>query len=492
MIHKAKSMKEALELANKFKEDGTYDLFRGQALGDWKVISSFCRISIDLKEQHIEKITKFYSFCKNNDLLRIYIASNQGNDFIAIAQHYGFGTNFVDFTSCPEIAMYFATHDMCCEIGKESVIVCLNKREFEHEVNNGFSHFLLTKHNLPIPSIIEADLTNLWRLKAQKGCFLKLPFTNYDRNIYDFDRIYFPYSEPFNGILESDIYPERKSPIEIELDKFFMDMRMIENTKIINEIMKNIPNAATITIDTKPSVAEYNIIFKDFSTLQKHYSWEAIDSKWDEEKQIKWKYQTNRDQIQVDVQKLINSDSAYFNQLVNMIAKHRNTLINIEIINVKNLNPKISEKLKIMYDGMDVLPYSNVQIAGAIRELLNIELHFNEIDKVEVEFNERSNGKGYYTRSFIFEQDYQYLLREDILEYINSEYLYFHYKNENSEDIKKDISKSTIGLGCDIRLISDFNKFIDLFAIRIIPFQIYLNRNPILFNPIKIKTFGIP
>jgi hypothetical protein len=110
------------------------------------------------------------------------------------------------------------------------------------------------------------------------------------------------------------------------------------------------------------------------------------------------------------------------------------------------------------------------------------------IDKIGVEFGERNDGTGYYTKSFIFEKDYQFLLRKDILEHINPKYL----SENTSEDIKKNISKETIDFGCDIRSISDFNRLVDLFAIRIIPFQIYYNRNPVLFNPAKIRRFGRP
>jgi transcription termination factor NusB len=478
------SMKEALELIKKFKEEGKYDLFRGQAK-NWEVMSSAVRTN-DVSRV-IKEIENFGYFCANNELLKPYINLDKSNEFIAIAQHYGLKTNFIDFTSSPEVAMYFATHDKSCEVGQQNVIVCLNRKEFENDVSSGgFIHFLLSKQNLPIPCIIDVDLTNLWRLKAQKGCFLELLLGSFDSKIYDFDRIFFPYSEPFDGIQKKDIYPERKSPIEIEIDKFFMDMRMIKSQETLKQIMANLVHHE-IVIDYSTVVKIQNIIFKDISTLQKHYSWETIDNKWNDERQIKWEYQSNRSQIQVDIQKLISSDSVYFNQFVNTIAEHRNTLINIEIINTKHFNSNISEKLERLFDGMNVLPYSNIQIASAIKELLNIEMNFNKNDKVEVELGERNSGGGYYTRSFILEQDYQYLLREDILEYINLEFL---SKYEISEDIIKNVSESIISSACDIRLISDFNKLVDLFAMRIIPFQIYLNRNTILFNPAKIRIFG--
>jgi hypothetical protein len=511
-------MKEALELAKKFKEEGKYDLFRGQAQ-NWEVVSSASRINDDLKEQHLQTIQNFYSFCSNNELLRTYTSEDKHNEFIAIAQHYSgyyseynnspnstfceLKTNFIDFTSSPEIAMFFATHSKSCEIGQDSVIVCLNKNEFENEINNGFTQHLCLGKNLPIPQIIEVDLTNLWRLEAQKGCFMELQLIGFDKKLYGFDRICFPYSEPFDGIQETDIYPERKSPIENELDKFFIDMRMSENAKI----MRSFPNV--IHIEDKPPMETYNKIFQDFSRLLKHSSWNNINSKWNNETHVKWEYTENREHLQIDIQKLASNKSIYFNQLVDTITQHRNRLIDIEVINGENFVSRnmigfsgstpifvpskvtIIKKIKTLYDGMNSLPYSNEDIVNAIKELLHIELEFEKmIDKVEVEIGERDNGRGYYSRAFIFGNEYQSLLRDDILEYINLEYL---SENENSNDIKTNISKSVIDLGCDISLIFDFNKLVDLFAKRIIPFQIYLSRrSTILFNPARIKIFGRP
>lgn len=475
--YKAKSMKEALELANRFKEEGKFDLFRGQAR-DWEVVSSASRINDN--SLVMEEMQKFYQFCATNELLKPYIDSEKFDEFIAIAQHYGLKTNFVDFTSSPEIAMYFATHDKSCEVGQESVIVCLNRNEFEEEVRNGYTQHLISKQNLPIPSIIEVDLTNLWRLEAQKGCFMEQPFIGFDK-LYGFDKIYFPYSEPFDSIQKFDIYPERKSPIELELDKFFMDMRMSG----IAKIEKKFTN--TIHIG-RPPMEAYNKIFQDYSKLQKHSSWNNIDNKWNNETQVQWEYQNERKQIRLDIQKLANNDSVYYNQFVTTISQHRDMLINIDLINAENYNSNISEKIKSIYDGMNFLPYSNEHIANAIKELLHIELHFeNMANKIEMEFGERDSGKGYYSRAYIFENDYQSLLREDILEYINLKYL---SENANAEDIKKNISKSIINLGCNVSLIFDFHKFADLFAKMVIPFQVYLNRNIVLFNPAKIKIFG--
>jgi len=496
MNYKVKSMKEALELAKKFKEERKYDLFRGQAR-NWEVVSSASRINDN--SLVIKETEKFYRFCATNELLKPYIDSENFDEFIAIAQHYGLKTNFVDFTSSPEIAMYFATHDKSCEVGQESVIVCLNRNEFEKEVREGFIQHLISKQKLSTPRIIEVDLTNLWRLEAQKGCFMELQLIGFDK-LYGFDRIHFPYSEPFDDIQKTDIYPERKSPIEIELDKFFMDMRMSENAKIV----RNFPNV--VHIEDKPPLAAYNKIFQDFSKLSKHSSWDNIDSKWNTEKQVQWEYAENREHLQIDIQKLASNNSYYFTQLIDVITQHRNRLIDIEVINEEKFVSRnligfsgsapifapskvtISEKIKTIYDGMNPLPYSNEHIVNAIKELLHIELYFdNKTDKIEVEFGERDNGRGYYSRAFILENDYQSLLREDILEYINLEYL---SKNADSEDIKKCISKSIIDLGCNISLIFDFNKFVDLFAKRIIPFQAFLNRSAILFNPAIIKIFG--
>jgi hypothetical protein len=59
---------------------------------------------------------------------------------------------------------------------------------------------------------------DLWRLEAQHGCFLFCPYDNVER-LYDFDRIFFPNTHPLRGVRREDVYPERKSHLEVLLDQ---------------------------------------------------------------------------------------------------------------------------------------------------------------------------------------------------------------------------------------------------------------------------------
>jgi hypothetical protein len=508
MDYRVNSMQEAFELAIKFKEEGTYDLFRGQAL-DWEVISSSCRMSNDSFENNKVKLLHFFSFIENNDILSPYLGSENFNQVMGIAQHYGLGTNLIDFTTDPAIALYFATHDKSCEIGKESVIVCLNRKDFDdfNDILESSVSFF-SKRNISKPHIVEINVPNLWRLNAQKGCFVHLQLLGYDIFTYHFDRIYFPYSEPFENIKETDIYPERKSPIEIELDKYFMNERMTDN----EEWIKSIPNMSHI-YDSGHSLDEYNIVFKNYASLPIHSSWD--NNKWNDEIVVKWIYNQNRKKIQIDIKNL-NCKTEYIKELSSMIEDNRHELIKFELINTINDNPNLLQKIEKLYDGMHILSYDSLLIAYAIEELIKIELKLKDVsNKLLIEFSE-SEGSGYYSRSYIFNFDLKKIIRDDIFEFINKKFIdcfiYDYHSNKISDkevlykvcsinsltgimpnqkdEFMEMIALHCLDLGFDVRKIFDFNKFVFYFAVRIIPFQIYLNRTPTLFNPSKIIKFG--
>jgi hypothetical protein len=507
MDYRVKSMEEALELAKKFKNDGTYDLFRGQAQ-DWVVNSSSCRMSDDLFERNKIKLQRFCSFIEKNNILNSYLNHGDFNQVMAIAQHYGFGTNLIDFTTNPEIALYFATHDKSCTSGEESVIICLNSKDFE-DFNNLLEESLrfFSKNNIIKPCIIEVDITNLWRLKAQNGYFVKLQLVDYDKFHYHFDRIYFPYTEPFNSIDEKDVYPERKSSIEIELDKFFMNERMIEN----DEWIKSIPNLEHI-YDEGHTLEEYNLVFKNYTLLPNHYSWDNMD-KWNEDVKVDWKYSSKRKTIQIDLTKLTHKDII---NLSSIIEKNRHNIVNFGIINEIENKTNLLQKIEKLYDGMHILPYDSWLIALGIEELIKIELKIEDfIHKILIEFSE-SEGTGHYSRAYIYDFDLKKLIRNDIVEFINEKFIdnfIYNYhskkisdketlqntysinsmsgiKPNQKDDFIEIVALHCLDLGFDVRKIYDFNKFVFFFAIRIIPFQIYLNRDPVLFNPSKIIKFG--
>lgn|GEM_PF-2727950 len=84
-ITRVGTLEEALSLTEKWKEEGKFDLFRGQAL-NWPVVSTRYRIKEKDFGKHEEKFLRFLEFFSDNGELKHHITSV--DEIYAIAQHY--------------------------------------------------------------------------------------------------------------------------------------------------------------------------------------------------------------------------------------------------------------------------------------------------------------------------------------------------------------------------------------------------------------------
>ncbi|MBU1715019.1 MAG: FRG domain-containing protein, partial [Proteobacteria bacterium] len=224
-FHKANNVHEAVELANDLKEKGGYDLFRGQ-IKNWPLKSSFGRqVEKNKKDEALQKMARFERWVKRTKGLEEL--AKHPDDMIAVAQHYGIPTNFVDFTTSPPVAGFFASYGRIDEENVESCILCLNSQDLIT-----FWKRLPSKYSPP-PEILYLEVQNLWRLEAQHGVFLFCPYSNFEQ-IYDLDRIYFPYTSQISTVKEDEIFPKRKSQLEILLDQYLMNELLIEGQKNIH------------------------------------------------------------------------------------------------------------------------------------------------------------------------------------------------------------------------------------------------------------------
>src|SRR5262245_6799527 len=99
-VIQASGLEEAVDLAQRLKDDGDYDWFRGQ-LRDWPAHSSLRRLKASQDEERIEKTlrryTMFAEWVRQQPELKYVLES--ANDFFAILQHYGVPTNYIDFST---------------------------------------------------------------------------------------------------------------------------------------------------------------------------------------------------------------------------------------------------------------------------------------------------------------------------------------------------------------------------------------------------------
>ena len=224
--HFVASAEEALALAQNFKAEGRFDVFRGQARR-WTLLSSLHRLGESRFDEMTERGLLLYQFMGDNPVLKPYLKNT--DHFFAVAQHYGFATNHVDFTTDPAVALYFATNSPANTVLEQACIICVNRVHFQQvmEFTEPLWAKYMAKKDLR-PCFLEMDVKNLWRLQAQKGLFLFTPLAQIE-NVYPFHRIVFPYHGPFPGIDIADIYPVEKSVVETYLDHFLEAERTSNN-----------------------------------------------------------------------------------------------------------------------------------------------------------------------------------------------------------------------------------------------------------------------
>jgi hypothetical protein len=204
------SVEEAVALAESFRARDEYDIFRGQVV-DWPMRATFTRLAAEEREEAAERFLEFAAFVERTPEL----AAMRGDRFavMAVAQHYGFPTVLVDFTTDPAVAGWFASHDRPPDNDRPGVIYLAHREVIEQQYRDA----------LPQLHTIAVDVANLWRLQAQSGLFLHLPFSDPEIDAWlgeAFGTIRFPYRGPMRDIPEAAIYPDRKSRLEILFDGF--------------------------------------------------------------------------------------------------------------------------------------------------------------------------------------------------------------------------------------------------------------------------------
>ena len=89
------------------------------------------------------------------------------NAFYAVAQHYGIPTPYLDFTTEPAIAGFFACDTQSPEPGSDSCIYCLNTED----IQEAWKALVSVDRRAEI-ELVTAPVPNLWRLESQHGVFL--------------------------------------------------------------------------------------------------------------------------------------------------------------------------------------------------------------------------------------------------------------------------------------------------------------------------------
>jgi len=494
-IHYAANLNEAIEMAQTFKDSGKFDLFRGQTQ-DWPPYSSLYRILSSENTVEIEKaelrVRILKAWLQKIPELSYLLNPENEHHFYAVMQHYGIPTHYIDFTKNPDVAGFFASYTENPPTDGYACIYCIDSKELE----NFSKHLHLLRSSEVEITKIEVDVSNLWRLSSQEGVFI---LTNYNWDVdFQLDRILFPYTPPLPHPTREKIYPIHKSTLEQLLDQFFQNESAVFMNREIEEILKK-TDSAKCKVETFQN-GYYIPAFKYNYEQLIHESWiPELEEKWSYNKSEDYKL-TVGESIEINIYDIGNVSEYKSNielfilDILNSKPDMRNKAINWVFVNdfQNDLKTEVRSKFQNLWNGIRLLPYSNKEISEAFGKLLELILtrHTNsgknkkeiikEIfhDCVEIGMTQDDNSSSIGWATL---ENLGSIIRDDIASLVTPEY---------SADINEIFY--LFGIVYNPKILFQADKFPTFFVQEIIPSQIFLNRKPIIFNPIKIKIFGVP
>ena len=225
-VFSAPDVEAAIKFVKAESDRGEYQFFRGQENSEWDAVTTFHRVPQAHEDESLRRVSLFINYTRE-------IAKHSGiaysdDALVAIAQHYGQPTRFLDLTTDPIIAAMFACPPGTKFPNSRATIFLYSESKIR-SANNLIRTMSGGENGL---EIIQLEVSNLWRLQAQKGLFLWVGIED-SAAFFAPDRIEFPH--PQGGFRKSGyvLYPEEKSVLENQLDLFF---QMVAAEKTNNEI----------------------------------------------------------------------------------------------------------------------------------------------------------------------------------------------------------------------------------------------------------------
>jgi FRG domain-containing protein len=493
------SVQEAVALAEKLEALGAYNIFRGQTT-DWPMRSSLTRLSPAERSMAGEEFSEFAAFVARTPEL----AEMRGDVYAitAVAQHYGMPTVLVDFSTEPAVAGCFASHGTAAK-DRPSVIYFADE-DFLRE------HY---PERLPLLHTLRISVENLWRLQAQSGLFLQLPYDNSpDLDAFlaeGFGSIRFPFRGPAPEIPESAIYPNRKSRLEILFDGYTTEKRLRKGHEKLKSMgLRFAPPAPEEERRAAPA-------FRDEYAPAVHESWsETQISAWSRPPPEIFRRQDNPPEISLEASKeLLQGEGPsrvpdQFSSVIReFLAAHENARHNFLNFQLRlmgsafpmeksahpdsRLRRTAGQDLADCWDGMRLFPYPDNVICDALAYLATAWLRVHGCRQsisqtveallgknVLVEFGLTIGGQNALAPvsepelAGAFRGDLSDLLKPESQELLTQPDRILHQVYEPSR-------------------LFDFNRFVTLFGHRCVPGQFLIRlRDVILFSPTAIQRLG--
>ena len=486
------SVEEAVQAAEQLALSQPAYWFRGQA-EDWPVRSAFSRLGTEDQQLALEKATRYEAWVKSTPGLE-YLASDP-DAAIAVAQHYGLATNFLDFSAQLQIAAFFASEKAGPNTATNlACIVCLDTEDLAE-----FWRPLVGQY--PPPEFLELSVPDLWRIEAQRGRFLYCPYDSIEA-IYDFDRILFPNTHVFPHIAGTDVYPERKSHLEILLDQYFMIEDLIEFKRTWD------PTGFTELAIRSPMEGYRPEVFPN--GLPDHPSWSAAAVRpWlqpDTESLL-----NVRTQAHFEIQVRYVGDSAHMVQsLTDQLARDalsipgiRDRLVGWSVVVMegpdlpRDFASRLEPRLARLWDGLRRLPYTDEELCEGLATCVALAIalrgsfsspdarHFERAvhifsgDPIKLEFGA---ADGSYSRGYASNAGLARAIRPDILSYMSGEW----------KTTMADNPHGILQAVWTPKKVFDFRVLVSTFARELVPYQVMLRDGAVFYSPARLSSLGLP
>ena len=497
-VYQAANVEEAVEMATRFREEGRYNWFRGQ-VQSWPPYSSLFRVNhgddTDLQKRAQRRIEMFLGWLSQTPQLQSLLANVDSAGIVA--QHYGIPTNYIDFSTEPGVAGFFAADSpVAYKDGEPGCIYCVNTDELMdvwetmREFRPGASM-----------ELINSDVSNLWRLESQHGCFL---FCDYNWDVdFPMDRILFPQSSYPSWPTREIIYPPQKSPLELLIDQYFdVEQKTFGSEWLREQFQKRQAEGAQFFWhdDDEAYTQGYREGALRGTEIQPAASWEAAKLKaWtgfatEKMEETLGAPVTLQVKMESSSTELAKSVTYGVRQLLNSRKRARQLLFSWQLRGLTLTAPlsleTLSSALESVWNGMRSLPYSDEEIAIAFgvttqlyvegitnnNELATAKRVFGDCFQVEFAAHDGSSSRGYVRVDSI-----RKAFRADLASVASDELL---------EKAQSDV-RSVLTWIFYPNLLLEFEQLQKIFSHEVIPTQV-LTRKLVLYSPAQLWTFGLP
>jgi hypothetical protein len=347
------------------KEKAKY-YFRGQ-VNPWRLTSSIGR-SHDIEKDKRETYY-FIDWLKENRYVNMEGRDVDLNELMAVAQHYGYATDFIDFTTDLDVAAYFATdfESMdnlpenacgCMWCVSEDEITCMQEI-FKGLVENG----TITDENVirifkenPKSPFFEYDFKGLSRVKNQKGLFLWDYKGIFTQVYFGGPDVMFEHTSPrayCTGKINRDFIYPKPNALEREIERYGYEKRARQNHE--SEEFKQI-EAKVYYIKCEEPPKEYD-------------EWLVVKSWNDEEwRELNEKHHPNHEQF---TRKKAYIESSYdeLSQLKNIsliVKTFREEFENEIVLEYECKEKVLGTLINEVLQTMSYYPYSDEQISECL------------------------------------------------------------------------------------------------------------------------------